>query len=53
MTKHIFLMIFSLIVYSNNAQSKKEQIEKLNYQVDSLLNSIDQIKTLMKNLVIY
>ena len=37
-------MIFSLIVYSNNAQSKKEQIEKLNYQVDSLLNSIDQIK---------
>ena len=45
MTKHIFLIIFSLIGFSNNAQSKKEQIKKLNYQVDSLFNSIDQLIT--------
>ena len=42
-----FILLLQIICYSANAQSKKEQISDLNYQLDSLkqMVQIGQIKT--------
>jgi hypothetical protein len=42
-----FILLLQIISYSTIAQSKKEQISNLNYQLDSLkqLVQIGQIKT--------